>query len=60
MISVEVMTLILMINTFIDVLKKCDKLLVEADNFYQFRGLILCNMNHLQFDWYKKEHICTV
>ena len=39
--------------------KKCDNLLVEADIFNRFRGLILCNAKHLQLDQYKKEHSCT-
>ena len=34
--------------------KKCDNLLVEADIFYHFRGLILCNAKHIQFIRYKK------
>ena len=33
--------------------EKCDNFLVEADNFYHFRGLILCNSKHIQFNWYK-------
>ena len=39
----------------------CDKLLVEANIFYHFRGLILCNVKHLQFNWRKKQGTsCTV
>ena len=30
-------------------MKFCDNLLVEADVFYQFRSVILCNAKHLQF-----------
>ena len=33
--------------------KKCDNLLVEADLFYHFRELILCNSKRLQFHWKK-------
>ena len=28
--------------------KFCDKLFVEVDMFYHFRGLMLCNTKHLQ------------
>ena len=28
--------------------KFCDNLLVEAESFYHFRGLILCNVKRLQ------------
>ena len=35
--------------------EKCDNLLVKADNFYRFRGLILCNVKHLHFIDIKKE-----
>ena len=34
--------------------KKCDNLLVEADIFYHFRGIIFCNAKHLQFHRYFK------
>ena len=32
-----------------------DNLSVEAGKFYHFRGLILCNMNHIQLIRYKKQ-----
>ena len=36
-------------------------MLVEAHNFYHFRGLIFCNTKFFQFNWYKrKEYGCTV
>ena len=41
--------------------KKCHNLLVEADNFYHFRGIICCNTKHLNFNLYKKQgHCCIV
>ena len=39
--------------------KKCDNLLVEADFFYHFMGLVLCNAKCLQFILYiYKEDSC--
>ena len=37
--------------------KCCDNLLVEADNFYHFRGIISCNTKRLQFNRNKKQEL---
>ena len=47
-------------SIFLDSLFMCstiffDNLLVEADIFYHFRGLILCKTKHLQFHQNKKQ-----